>query len=350
MEHLPKDFLSKTKEQQTKIVKLGMYSWSVVEQYVDEEKELDFSELHKMIREKGREEGKKQKEFEHEQQVNSLVSQLRMSEIEKDTVESRVKKEYEQEKTYLIKSTKLDLEKEFQTIKEENIRLKTRQEKEESLLTTCKLQAEQILELKQKIEGLEKTKSSATLGKEGEHFIERLLSNLPYEYEMTQDKAEKADIRISTKAGKHFILDSKKYKTNVGKKEKDKLARDVDNDATVCGGILVSIDTKITHQDHGDIIFTTNNKPILLITLMGMTLEAQIETLHISIKVLEQYSHLHEQKERADLVEKIKHAMVSVKESIQRFQNIEKNAKKILEDAKAGLDKLEPLQKVLMNN
>lgn len=350
MQGLPKEFLDKNNEQQKKIVKLGLYCWSIVEQYVDEQKDLDLSEIQKMMREKGREEGKKQREFEHEQEINSLLSQLRIAEVEKETLESRVKKDYEQEKIYLMKSTKLDIEKEFQSIKEENIRLKTKQENEQSLLTTCKLQADQIVELKQKVETLEKTKSSATLGKEGEHFVERLLSNLPYDYEMTQDKAEKADIRITTKSGKHFILDSKKYKTNVGKKEKDKLARDVDNDATVCGGILVSIDTKITHQDHGDIIFTTNNKPILLVTLMGMTLDAQIETLHISIKVLEQYANLHEQKERADLVEKIKQAMISVKESIQRFQNIEKNAKKILEDSKAGLDKLEPLQKLLINN
>ena len=350
MEHLPKEFQEKNIEQQKKIVKLGLYCWSIIEQHIDEQKELDFTEIHKMIRDKGREEGRKQREYEHEQEINSLLTQIRLNQTEKDMLELKVKKEFEQEKNILIKSTKLDLEKEFQTIKEENIRLKTKLENEQSLVSTCKLQADQILELRQKIDMLEKTKSSATLGKEGEHFVERLLSTLPYEYEMTQDKAEKADIRITTKSGKHFILDSKKYKTNVGKKEKDKLARDVDNDATVCGGILVSIDTKITHQDHGDIIFTSNNKPILLITLMGMTLEAQIETLHISIKVLEQYTNLHEQKERADLVEKIKQAMISVKEGIQRFQNIEKSAKKILEDAKAGLDKLEPLQKILINN
>ena len=350
MEHFPKDFQGKPKQDQVQIVQLGLYCWSIVEQHMDEQKELDLSEIHKLMKEKGREEGRKQQQFEHEQEIKRFQSQLKFAEMEKEHVEQRLKRDFQQEKQYLVKTIRVDVEKEFQAMREENIRLKTKQENEESLLSTCKLQTEQILELKQKLETLEKTKSSATLGKEGEHFIERLLSNLPYEYEMTQDKAEKADIRITTKSGKHFILDSKKYKTNVGKKEKDKLARDVDNDATVCGGILLSIDTKITHQDHGDIIFTTNNKPILLITLMGMTLEAQIETLHISIKVLEQYSHLHEQKERADLVEKIKHAMVSVKESIQRFQNIEKNAKKILEDAKAGLDKLEPLQKVLINN
>jgi hypothetical protein len=350
MEHFPKDFQEKPKQDQVQIVQLGLYCWSILEQHIDEQKDLDLTEIHKLIREKGREEGRKQKEFEHSQEINVLTSQLRLLQTEKDILESKVKKEFEQEKHILVKSTKLDLEREFQTMKEENIRLKTKQETEQSLVTTCKVQADHILELRQKIEALEKTKSSATLGKEGEHFVERLLSTLPYEYEMTQDKAEKADIRITTKSGKHFILDSKKYKTNVGKKEKDKLARDVDNDATVCGGILVSIDTKITHQDHGDIIFTSNNKPILLITLMGMTLEAQIETLHISIKVLEQYTNLHEQKERADLVEKIKQAMVSVKEGIQRFQNIEKSAKKILEDAKAGLDKLEPLQKILINN
>ncbi len=42
--------------------------------------------------------------------------------------------------------------------------------------------------------------------------------------------------------------------------------------------------------------------------------------------------------------------MSTIKESIQRFTNIEKSAKKILEESKAGLDKLEPLQKLLINN
>ncbi len=350
MEHFPKDFQEKSKQDQVQIVKLGLYCWSIVEQHMDEQKELDLSEIQKLMKEKGREEGRKQQQFEHEQEIKRFQSQLKFAEMEKEHVEQRLKKEFEQEKQYLAKTTRVDVEKEFQALREENIRLKTKQENEESLLSTCKLQTDQILELKQKLETLEKTKSSATIGKEGEHYIETLLGKLPYEYDMTQYKPEKGDIRVTTKKGKSFIVDSKKYKTNVGKKEKEKLARDVDSDATVCGGILISINTKITHQDHGDIIFTENNKPILLVSLMGMTLDAQIEALHISIKLLEQYIHLHEQKERADLVEKIKQAMSVVKESIQRFTNIEKNAKKILEDAKAGVDKLEPLQKLLMNN
>lgn len=350
MEHLPKDFQEKSKQDQLQIVKLGLYCWSIVEQHMEEQKELDLSELHKLIKEKGREEGRKQQQFEHEQEIKSLQSQLKFAEMEKNLIETRLKKEFEQEKNFLIRATRVDIEKEFQSMKEENIRLKTRQETEESLVGTCKLQTEQLVEMKLKLDSLEKTKSSATIGKEGEYYIETLLGKLPHEYDMTQYKPEKGDIRVTTKKGKSFIIDSKKYKTNVGKKEKEKLARDVDSDATICGGILISINTKITHQDHGDIIFTENNKPILLVSLMGMTLDAQIEALDISIKLLEQYIHLHEQKERADLVEKIKQAMSVVKESIQRFTNIEKNAKKILEEAKAGVDKLEPLQKLLINN
>jgi hypothetical protein len=350
MDYLHKEFTTKPQAIQKQIVELGLYCWSLIEHQLEEQKNTSTADIITFWKEKGFQKGKKEQEEYYEQEIKKKNAHIIELEYENETLGTKYKRTFEEEKKVLSDKIRLDIQKEFQDTRDDYIRLKAKLEAQEDFQLISRKLITENTSLKEEIAKLTETKSSAILGKEGEYYIETLLGKLPYDYDMTQYKPEKGDIRVTTKKGKSFIVDSKKYKTNVGKKEKEKLARDVDSDATVCGGILISINTKITHQDHGDIIFTENNKPILLVSLMGMTVDAQIEALHISIKLLEQYIHLHEQKERADLVEKIKQAMSVVKESIQRFTNIEKNAKKILEEAKAGVEKLEPLQKLLINN
>lgn len=341
MSHLPKAFSEKSPDIQKKIVELGLYCWTLIEHQIEEQKDISMADLINIWKDKGRSEGRKQAELELDQELKQKQSQLKSLEIERDQIESRCKKLFDQEKLLLIEKTRMEVEKEFQKIKDDKIRLETKLEAQEDFqLISRSLSLENTI-LKEQIEKLTKTKSSATIGKDGENEIDILLASLQYEYENTAKDDEKADFRITTETKRNFILDSKKYKRNVGKKEKDKLIRDTDNDATVSGGIMVSLLSGITHQSHGDIIITPNNKPILFISLMGMTVEAQIDTLKISLKLLERYTMLQEEKERADLIEKIKRATITLTDTIQRFKNVEKYAEKIKEDSKIGLSELE---------
>ena len=272
MDHLPKEFTKKPQSIQKQIVELGLYCWSLIEHQLEEQKNTSTADIITFWKEKGFQEGKKEQEAYYEQELKKKNAQIKELEYENEKLESKYKKTFEEEKKVLSDKIRLDIQKEFQDTRDDYIRLKAKLEAQEDFQLVSRNLITENTSLKEHIAKLTETKSSATIGKEGEYFIETLLGTLPYEYDMTQYKPEKGDIRITTKKGRSFIVDSKKYKTNVGKKEKEKLARDVDNDATICGGILISINTKITHQDHGDIIFTDTNKPILLVSLMGMTL------------------------------------------------------------------------------
>ena len=61
----------------------------------------------------------------------------------------------------------------------------------------------------------------------------------------------------------------------MSKKEKEKLASDVDRDETVHGGIFVSLTSGIANQTHGDIVVSKNYKPILFLSFVNMTQEAR---------------------------------------------------------------------------
>ena len=63
--------------------------------------------------------------------------------------------------------------------------------------------------------------------------------------------------------------------------------------------------------------------------------------------MLEKYTSLHEEKERTDLIEKIKEAIQVISELVSRFKNMEKWADEIKSNAKLGIQHTEALLKVL---
>lgn len=349
MEHLPKLFLNKDNVTQKKIIELGLYCWSLLEHELDSQKDLDQGELISLWKDKGREEGKHIAENEYLQILQKKEIRIQNLELEKEQIESRMSQMFEEEKQLLILKTKLEVEKEYQKIQEEKIRLETRLQTQDDFQAVCRTLLHENVGLKEQIQKLTKTKSSAEIGTDGEDEIEILLGKSGYEFEKhaKEKGGHKADFRIKTRTSKVFLLDSKKYTTNVSKKEKDKLISDVDRDETVNGGIFVSITSGIANQSHGDIIVTKNYKPILFLSLMGMTQEAKEQTVKISIKLLEKYTSLHEEKEKTDLIEKVKTAIQTLSELVLRFKNIEKWADEIKQNAKIGITETDMLLNIL---
>ena len=135
----------------------------------------------------------------------------------------------------------------------------------------------------------------------------------------------------------------KKYSKNVNKENKDQLINDVDRDASVHGGLFAAITSGIAKQDHGDILFTKEHKPILFLSLMGMTEEARLEVLKLGIILLDKYVNLSGEEEKTDLVEKIKKIFYGLSSEIDRYKNILKSAQSIVEDAKIGIKNVEIL-------
>lgn len=345
MEHLPASFRSKSEPIQNEIVELGLYCWSLIEQHLDDHKTMDQTEIIKAWKEKGKKQAKQ--EFDQVLKEKELI--IKTLEFERDHIETRCQKQFEQEKKFLISTTRFEVEKEFQQLKEEKIRLQTRLETQEDLHIVCRNLSNENESLKQEIDSLTKVKSSAAIGNDGEDEVEILLSKTSYEFDkIAKEKGgHKGDFRIKTQTNKIFLLDSKKYSSNVSKKEKEKLASDVDRDETVHGGIFVSLTSGIANQTHGDIIVSKNYKPILFLSFVNMTQEAKEEVLKVGIKLLEKYTSLHEEKERTDLIEKIKEAIQVISELVSRFKNMEKWADEIKSNAKIGIQHTEALLKVL---
>ena len=349
MEQFPKRFQDKPLHTQKKILELGLYCWSLLEHELDSQKELDHGELITLWKEKGRNEGRQLAENEYLQLLQKKEMRIQSLENEKEQVESRLREVFEEEKELLITKTKLEVQKESQKVQEEKIRLETRLQAQDDFQAVCRTLLNENASMKEQIAKLTKIKSSAEIGNDGEEEIEFLLgkSDCEFDKQAKEKGGHKADFRIKTKSNKIFLLDSKKYTTNVNKKEKDKLISDVDRDETVNGGIFVSITSGIANQTHGDIIVTKNYKPILFISLMGMTQEAKEHTLKIAIKLLEKYTSLHEEKEKTDLIEKVKTAIQTLSELVLRFKNIEKWAEEIKQNSKIGVSETEMLLSLL---
>jgi hypothetical protein len=349
MEQLPKSFQKKDTLTQRKIVELGLYCWSLIEHEVDTQKDMDQADLIAIWKDKGRHEGREAAEAEYTQALQKKTIRIQSLEFEKDHLETRLREMFEQEKQLLITRTRLEVETENKQIQEEKIRLETKLQTQEDFQAVCRSLLIENAAMKEQVQKLTKTKSSAEIGNDGEEEIEALLGKTEYEFEKKAKEkgGHKADFRIKTHTNRIFLLDSKKYTTNVNKKEKDKLIADVDRDETVNGGIFVSITSGIANQTHGDIVVTKHYKPILFLSLQGMTQEAKEQTLKLSMKLLEKYTSLHEEKEKTDLIEKVKTAIQTLSELVSRFKNVEKWAEEIKQNAKIGISETELLLKIL---
>jgi hypothetical protein len=349
MDQFPKSFQKKDTATQRKIVELGLYCWSLIEHEVDTQKDMDQADLISIWKEKGRNEGRDLAEVEYTHLLQKKSLQIQNLESEKEQLESRMRDRFEEEKALLIARTRLEVETENKEIHQEKIRLETKLQTQEDFQAVCRSLLVENASMKEQLQKLTKTKSSAEIGNDGEEEIEVLLGKTDYEFEKKAKEkgGHKADFRIKTHTNRIFLLDSKKYTTNVNKKEKDKLIADVDRDETVNGGIFVSITSGIANQTHGDIVVTKHYKPILFLSLQGMTQEAKEHTLKVSIKLLEKYTSLHEEKEKTDLIEKVKTAIQTLSELVSRFKNVEKWADEIKQNAKIGIGETEMLLNLL---
>ena len=155
-----------------------------------------------------------------------------------------------------------------------------------------------------------------------------------FDYTNVHAEADKADFRLTNKEGKHVILDSKKYKLAVPKKEREKLVKNTDQDATVCAGLMVSLNSKISARAHCEIEFTPSNKPVLYLCLQDMTTEAKQQTMDTALKLLLRLVATHNEKEKELLVEKIHSAFTKLDELAKKLENIKKSGQEILDTAK----------------
>lgn len=316
------------------IVELGLQCWNIAEKEA-----FNFSCLDETIL-------RVQKDAQTK--IENLQFQLEMQ-------ESMIRKQLQEEKRIAIREATLEERQKAQEVANE-IRQKAqeqiveiRQKAQEQVVEIRQKGQEQALDirveaaaLKAKIEVLQiesekkdallstknqnQNQSSQALGKIGEKEVEKLLQEF-VNGEITNVTTEShgSDFRISISNGAGdsiFLLDSKNFKTPIPKKDREKLVRDIDEDSTVSGGILVSLNSIISTKNHFEIDKTEKKKPLIFICLKDMDFQESGRCLASAFRILTAISTTHDEEEKDDLLKKIQNQVRELNLRIREITNI----------------------------
>lgn len=340
------------------VLRLGFQCWDLIQEESLRKRDLDLASLLDAQRQEGREEGKKEqaakfKQAFHEQDIKidsltreklSLQQDINQFERTLNEKEGKLRADLEKQKEMIIKETRIQ---EYQVFQE---RMTTYEK------TIAKLEAKQDwqqvyerehnerLLLQAQLQDMKKNKTSFTLGKEGEAEIHSLLSQIhEWDFEEVHQEPGKADFRATNKEKKTFILDAKNYSRAVPKQERDKISRDVDNDSTVLGGILVSLNSKVHTKEHCEIELTPMKKPICYLVLEGMSDQAKCVCIASTLRLMLQYIASNDQREKDSLVDKIQQAFLRLREYKSETENQRNKAKELYESLKLSVEKVQGL-------
>ena len=270
----------------------------------------------------------------YHEQINKLNNEkLNIIDSERKTYEEKIKRTEEllEEKDIIINNIRND-EREFYENKMNNNKQRNDEDIDyyKNTITKYDEKYEELLsqfnDFKSYFDQKNK-KKIAHLGKEGEMTINNLLNRF-YEYdpnvnfECSASRRREGDFKIIY-YNYTGIIDSKNYSTNINEKEINKLKRDVDH-SLFDFGIICSLKQNIgfTHNmKNFDILFTNNDKPILLLS----ELNDNPKYLFYGMKLLKYILNLSNDKNLI-LIQDI------IKNDINNFNKIEKFNKNILKN------------------
>jgi hypothetical protein len=125
-------------------------------------------------------------------------------------------------------------------------------------------------------------KSSAKIGLSGEAEIEKILSR--YKIINTAKSGKCADFIILVE-GIKILIESKKYSTSIPRAEIDKFYRDLDANASVDAGMIISLTSKITGY-HNTINRESKDKPVILLSLDKFNGKLQENIIHSMVELI----------------------------------------------------------------
>ena len=369
MDHLSEEFQDASREEQGQIVQLGLQCWSILKKEVGKVKDMDYTKLTEKFRDEGRKEGKREGEREaakllkeKEYSFDDVTSQLKALEKkiarldaekqkELDELTQKLKKEADRERDAIMRDATLtERTLGLQKMKDYEIQIAQLQAKEDWKSAYGDSQ-KQIEQLRKELEAFKKIRSSYEIGQEGEEETENMLCKIPeWDCERVSKEKDRADFRMTSKDKKSFILDSKKYVNSVPKKERDKLMSNVDEDASVLGGVLISLDSKISTKENCEIETTPGKKPVCYLNLVGMTAEAKIAYIASTLKFLHQYVASHDEREKNELLEKMQEASMKIGELKKDSENIRNKAKEVYESLKINVTKIQSIMDFILGN
>lgn len=368
MDHLPEEFQDATREEQAQIALLGIQCWAILKKEIGKVKELDYTKLTEKFKEEGRKEGKREgereaawllreKEYAYDDvkaQLTSLEKKLERTNLEKqkelEEFEKKLKKEGERDRESIAREAALTERSSFlQQVKDYEVLIAQLTAKQDWKLAWSENQ-KMVTKLEEQLATLTKIRSSYEIGQEGEEETESMLCKIAeWDCERVSKEKDRADFRMTSKDKKSFILDSKKYTSAVPKKERDKLMSNVDDDATVLGGILVSLDSKITTKENCEIETTPGKKVVCYLNLVGMTNEAKIAYIGSTLKFLHQYVASKDEREKNEMLERMMEGTSRIAELKKETENMRNKAKELYESLKINVGKIQSIMDYILN-
>jgi hypothetical protein len=358
MSSLKEKFMSYEQEIQNEILRLGFQCWDLIQEESLRKRDLDMASLLDNQREEGKEEGRREEAtkykkifLEQDIKIDSLTSknlilqeQLKGFERTLQEKEDKLRMDFEKQKSMIVKQTQLE---DLQTFQEKiNAYEKTiaKLEAKQDWQQVYEREHIEKIVLQTQLQDMKKSKTSFTLGKEGEAEIHSLLSQIhEWDFEEVHQEPGKADFRAVNKEKKTFILDAKNYSRAVPKQEREKISRDVDNDSSVLGGILVSLHSKVHTKEHCEIELTPMKKPICYLVLDGMSDQAKCVCVASTLRLMLQYVASNDQREKDSLIDKIQQAFLRLREYKSETENQRNKAKELYESLKVSVEKIQGL-------
>ena len=270
---------------------------------------------------------------------------------EKDQKIAKLLEEQGQEKESAIKQATMAQRALYQDeifqLKIENARLTARQESYSFSAEALRLLQEEISRKNLLLEEANQhsNKSSQQIGKQGEKEVETLFSEYVHADIINMAAIGHSGdfhIRVDNGAGAEsvFLVDSKKYMTAVPKFEREKIARDVDDDSTIAGGLLISLNSTVQNRHHFQVDITETKKPILYLCLKDMSYEESGRSIAAAIRILNTIATTHDQDEKDNLLKKIQGITKELSQRIQEATNIVTSLIKMTEAQTKLRDKL----------
>lgn len=315
MASFPKRFTEATRDEQFRIIDLGIL-------------------LLDLIGEQQNPNGEKQQEQEQDQKLMKLLEELTQ---EKETAVKQA-----------IAAVKALAQDEVYQLKIENARLTARQEMQSFSAETLRLLQDEIQRKNQLLEEAaanQTSRSSQRIGKQGEKEVETLFSEYVHADIINMAAVGHSGdfhIYVDNGAGAEsiFLVDSKKYETPIPKSEREKIARDVDDDSTIAGGLLISLNSTVQNRHHFQVDSTDNKKPILYLCLKDMSYEESGRSIAAAIRILNTIATTHDQDEKENLLKKIQAVSKELSQRIQEATNVITSLNKVLEAQTKLRDKL----------
>ena len=364
MVSLEQRYSSSSSEVKQEVLRFGFQCWDLIENESLRKRDIDMAALLDIQRDEGKQEGIQEATSKYKKRC--LEQDLRMDSLDAKVLryeeqinsfekiakekEERLRLELEKQKDLLIKETRLAENQVFQEKLTSYEKIIAKLEAKQDWQHAYDQEHQERVVLQTQLQELKKNKTAFTLGKEGEAEIHSLLSQIhEWDFDEVHQEPGKADFRVTSKEKKVFILDAKNYSRAVPKAEREKIARDVDNDTSVLGGILVSLNSKVHTKEHCEIELTPMKKPICYLILEGMSDQAKCVCIASMLRFMLQYVASNDHREKDDLVDKIQQAFLRLREIKSETENQRNKAKDLYDSLKVSVEKVEVLMDFLQD-